>query len=118
MEANYEPLHVEVMIHEAMKGSLNEKEFRRLDPQSQKLVRTIHKRYRKRVNAENELRKMRRNTETTSLKPENFIFSLLADYAIDLAIRREERQPAPRDRHKERLARLWHEYASRVLRFS
>ncbi len=112
------PEHLETLIHDAMKGSLHEERMHGLEPQHKRMVRTIHKRYQKRINAENELRKLRRTGELTRMTPETFLFTLLADYAIDLAIRREEKLPATRRRHKQKLQRMWQEYSNRVLRYS
>lgn len=110
--------HIEVMVHEAVLGRLNQKEFRKLDSQSQNLVKTIYRRYSKRVNAENELRKLKYSNEVSSFRDEDLLFGLLADYAIDLAVRKEEKTPASLVQHRLRLQRLWHEYSNRVLRFS
>lgn len=110
--------HVEVLIHQAINGRLNEKETLHLDEDTRNLIKAIHGRYRKRARAEAELQKFRRNGEMGTYRPDNYIFTLLADYVIDMAVQREEKRPASLEQHRQRVKRIWGEYRTRVLRYS
>lgn len=109
---------VDVLVHQAINGKYQEADTRHLDPDTRALIRAIHNRYRKRAKAEAELQKFRRNGEMGTYRPDNFIFTLLADYVIDMAVQREETQPASLEQHRQRVKRIWGEYRNRVLRYS